>query len=512
MKTSGIGYPKILKDGSECSVPDCSIISWDASTKEVTFNVTSFSDYTAAEANQSKVQNNGTNNMSFYLLMKTEYWDGASWNLEDVVINGTKSGTLRNVSVDDLLKLDTIWNAQNYNSSNLSNGDGRYRVYVVLEDGSGNVLSDEDSNNLEASFNFTFDNAEPSSIVLNAPDDDALIADTANNVSFNWTAIDSLDDSLTCNLTIDSVVEGENVQSDNGTMANYTVSDLTLGDHFWNVTCWDDAGNSNISETRNVSIYQTNTAPNTPTPEINSTDESNRSNQDLHCYDVLSDDDADTMNVTVEWYKEDVFNFSADYNDSYANGTLFVATLNKENTTKYQNWSCGIRFYDGQSYSSWANSSELKVLNTLPTVSLTNPPDGNITSNRTLEFSWSGTDADDDSLEYEINITCYESGSFVTAGSIYEDKSSIGVATTYIPSSYLKCLVDNGQTYNWTVRAYDGEGYGNWTTIRNLSIRSSIIISLPLDNVNFGDMNLSEIDNTTDDSPQPILLRKTYYY
>ena len=56
----------------------------------------------------------------------------------------------------------------------------------------------------------------------------------------------------------------------------------------------------------------------------------------------LTDIDNDTMNITVKWYLEDVLNQTIDYNNSYINGTNFVSTLAYTNTTKHQNWSCGI--------------------------------------------------------------------------------------------------------------------------------------------------------------------------
>ncbi len=247
-----LGYPQIFKDGVPCA--DCTILRWDKSVGEVMFNVSGFSDYTWAEANQSKVQNNGTNNISFYLLMKTERWNNG-WVLEDVVVNDSASGTLRTVNTSSLLKFDAIWNAQAYNSSNLSGGDGTYRVYAALTDLSGNVLRDNTGANLSAAFNFTLDNSVPSSVTLNAPANNSLFGNNANNVSFNWTVIDSMDSSLTCNLTIDSVVRAINVLTLNGTMTNYTVNNVAVGNHWWNVTCWDDAMNTNISATFNLSIY-----------------------------------------------------------------------------------------------------------------------------------------------------------------------------------------------------------------------------------------------------------------
>ncbi|MDD5417160.1 MAG: hypothetical protein PHU12_04255, partial [Candidatus Aenigmarchaeota archaeon] len=250
---TGIGYPVILKDGVACA--DCVISKWDKSVGELVFNVSSFSDYTWQEANQSKVQNNGTYNISFYLLMKTQRFNAGSWVDEDIVVNDSASSTLRTVNTSSLLKLDAgIWNAAAYNSSNLSGGDGIYRVYVALQDTNGNVLVDNTGINLTASYNFTLDNNAPYFLNLTAPVNNSAIDIASNNVSFNWTVMDAIDSSLTCNLTLDSVVQGINVNSNNGTNTNYTVNNIANGNHLWNVSCWDDAMNMNTSATFNFSI------------------------------------------------------------------------------------------------------------------------------------------------------------------------------------------------------------------------------------------------------------------
>ena len=67
------------------------------------------------------------------------------------------------------------------------------------------------------------------------------------NVTFNWTTFDNLDDSLLCNLTIDGVVNVSNIVSMNGTPSNASVYNFNASAHYWNVTCWDSANNSNVS-------------------------------------------------------------------------------------------------------------------------------------------------------------------------------------------------------------------------------------------------------------------------
>jgi len=289
-----------------------------------------------------------------------------------------------------------------------------------------------------------------------------------------------------------------------------TTDVLDTGTYLYFASAQDSAGNINMTEERTITIGA-NTAPDTPAVSINSTDETlNDTMQNLTCYATIIDADNNTMNVTVEWYNGTSVYLTLDYNNTYENGTLFMAELASENTTKHENWSCGLHLYDGTDYSSWANSSALDIVNSIPAVSLADPIDGSITTNRTPEFNWTGSDKDGDTLSYEINLTCWEAGSIVSAGSKYKDTGTIGSATSYISAvgDYLVCLSDNGQNYNWTVRVSDGEEFSSWNAAENnLSIQSSVTISLPVDGVDFGSMNPGTTNHTTSDAPPPFVLQ-----
>ncbi len=80
---------------------------------------------------------------------------------------------------------------------------------------------------------------------------------TISTINFNWSASDNLDTSLTCNLTLDGVVNVSNIASANATYTNYTISNIADGSHSWNITCIDDAPNSNTSVTRTFNVDTT---------------------------------------------------------------------------------------------------------------------------------------------------------------------------------------------------------------------------------------------------------------
>ena len=111
------------------------------------------------------------------------------------------------------------------------------------------------------------------------------------------------------------------------------------------------------------------------------------------------------MNVTTYWYNNSVLHLTADYNGSYANGTLFNATLANGNTTKTHQWTCGLRLFDGVSYTSANTTYNVTILNTAPTVSLSLPADASTTTDRTPLFQFSVSDADAELVRWEFNTT-----------------------------------------------------------------------------------------------------------
>jgi len=91
----------------------------------------------------------------------------------------------------------------------------------------------------------------PADISLNYPNAGQKF--NSNTLDFNWTVIDTFDENVTCNLTLDSSMI-QSIISINGTMSNYTLSNIADGIHYWNVTCIDSFSNTNYSETRNFTV------------------------------------------------------------------------------------------------------------------------------------------------------------------------------------------------------------------------------------------------------------------
>jgi hypothetical protein len=135
------------------------------------------------------------------------------------------------------------WNTSNHT-------EGHYGLKILVFE---NETTERLSNSDTLSGNFTIDHSLPT-VQLNHPGDEDNVS---TSINFNWTATDNLDTTLLCNLTINGTVDAEDIASQNGTPTNYTVSGLSGGLHHWNVTCWDNAGNINTSETRNFTVDAT---------------------------------------------------------------------------------------------------------------------------------------------------------------------------------------------------------------------------------------------------------------
>ena len=313
-------------------------------------------------------------------------------------------------------------------------------------------------------------------------------------------ALNYTSNGVSCWYSLDSGVTNSSVVNCG---INWTGLISNEGNNTWTVYAMDIFGNeknSTVTFVKDTSIISFNVT-------INSTDGSNQTKQDLNCLATLSDSVVGhQLNVSVVWYKNNATYLSMDYNNSYENGTNFSSILNNQNTTKGQNWSCAIRYTNGYSSTEWTNSSELLILNTLPNVTLILPVENNITDNRTPLFTWNASDDDSDTLKFEFNITLIPSSLCTDSFDRYQSKEALLGNTSYTATPYLRCLSDNGDFYNWTVRAYDGENYSNWTNPRSISIQSLVSISLPVENINFGVLKLSEKANTSSGDYSPMVL------
>lgn len=140
----------------------------------------------------------------------------------------------------------------NQTSSSISaNQNNNFTVIGILE-GLHNWTvncTDPDGNTDQPSVRNFYVDLTPPSIVLNAPEQGAIL-DINSNIRFNWTATDALDALLQCDLVVNGTVEENNVFVTSGVAYSTPISGINQGNNSWNVTCWDQVSNTNVSETR----------------------------------------------------------------------------------------------------------------------------------------------------------------------------------------------------------------------------------------------------------------------
>jgi hypothetical protein len=237
----------------------------------------------------------------------------------------------QDTNIDCNLTIDGVVNASNVASSN-----GTATNYTVsgFNDGTHywNVTCVDDSGNFNTSEtrSFTID-AIPPDIILNYPPDNYNTSSTS--INFNWTATNGIDPSLDCNLTINGVVNASDIASPNGTATNYTVSGFNDGTHYWNVTCVDDSGNFNTSETRDFTV-------DTIAPE-GSLDNPPNDAVDVDGNITFNCSAADNINLKkIEFYFNTILNQSIDISGTSNNTVFYIYNL----ADGSYNWSC--RAYD----------------------------------------------------------------------------------------------------------------------------------------------------------------------
>jgi len=87
---------------------------------------------------QSKIKNTGSTNIKGYLLIQIQFYNTglSSWVVDNDTVNETSPRTITSGSQ---LGLDTVFNGH-IRASDLTHGNGRYRIYAAFRDPDGNVL------------------------------------------------------------------------------------------------------------------------------------------------------------------------------------------------------------------------------------------------------------------------------------------------------------------------------------------------------------------------------------
>lgn len=126
---------------------------------------------------------------------------------------------------------------------------------AALSDGYYEIIlqaADQVNNKVNSTPIFIYVDTKGPNIVLSTPPNDASLP--TNNVTFNFTPNDLMANNVTCNLSIDNSVIQTFTNANVGVLISYSQPGISLGTHYWNVTCVDYVGNYNTSLTRNFTV------------------------------------------------------------------------------------------------------------------------------------------------------------------------------------------------------------------------------------------------------------------
>jgi hypothetical protein len=293
---------------------------------------------------------------------------------------------------------------------------------------------------------------------------------TSADISFNITAFDNFDSVLNCSLMIDSVVESVFTADNNqSTIVPKTVSE---GIHYWNVTCFDDAGNYNASETRNFTISDIS-----PSVVLITANNIYQQNPIITLQYLPSDNNGITFaNLIING---SVFAT----NDTVAIDILnyFTVTLSEG----YYNWTVNVS--DISNLTAQATVRYFTIDNTSPKINLTAPIDNASTNESNIAFNFTVTDNVDSSLVCDLIID-----------SVVEDNDF--AATNGLPISRTINDIADG-IYYWNITCIDDTGNNGTssTYMLNISNPPTIILNDPLDNYSYNynnpTLNYTPTDN-----------------
>ncbi|MFH1409788.1 MAG: hypothetical protein ABIH34_07790, partial [Nanoarchaeota archaeon] len=389
--------------------------------------------------NISGIWNNGTTNSSFYLLTKTQYYNQGTWEDEDVLVDDIDIRALD--AYNQFLAIDTIWNAHDYNTSNLTSGTGMYRAWVALTDDRNNILLNQSSGQIIGTKNFTYDAKPPGNFTIYAPPN--FVNDS--NLSFNFSVFEDLAPTFLCNITIDDANNVSNFNATNATEMNITINGFQEGNHSFNITCWDDAMNVNISN--NYWFYLDQGAPviNLDYPDNNTW----YNTSDINLSYTVTDLTLDTCLLYGDFNQSWIINHT---NKTIVSGVQDILAFILKNGTYLWNVWCN----DSVGNYAWnATNFTFHIDTQKPDIEL-HYPLGSFINETWINFNWTATDVVDQSLQCNLTINGTVNESNIAADN--------GTPTNFTVYDFLE------GTQFWNVTCWNDANYTNTSVTANFTV------------------------------------------
>ena len=192
---------------------------------------------------------------------------------------------------------------------------------------------------------------------------------------------------------------------------------------------------------------------------------------------------------------------------NYNSGTPAYNQIIENETTSGENWTC-VATPNDLFEAGTAKQDSVSIGDTAPSITLIAPANDTLLTsytNRTPVFKWNSTDDDNDARNYTIYFSTASDFS-----SIFNTITNKNTSQTYLhPQKNLSDTeFEPDTTYWWRVQADDGTNVIN-SSIFNFTIQSYTSITLVNNTVEFGEMNLSDSNNTVDDNPIPFRIQNS---
>src|SRR3989338_7993143 len=412
-------------------------------------------------------------------------------NLTSVTFNWTATDVNYN-TLSCNLTIDSVLNTTGINSLNNTPVN---KTISGFSNGihSWNVTCSNNVTNAVTSLTniFTVDSILPS-ISLNLPSNNTVNLSTS--YTFNFTATDNLNTSMTCSLLIDGLVNQTNTSIQNNTLTNFVVSGFSEGNHTWDVRCGDGANtNTTTSLFFNVSV----------TPELSSITTSSSPIKGGDVITITAVSPNDPNNDTLNFYC-DITSTPTGANTDCTGGTTidttppyslsctFATTITDAANTVF------CRVYDGVYYSTTRNTT-YTTDSTPPTTTV-----ANVANDSTLPYADKLNDGSTNiTVNGESSMSCRFSASDIAYSSMTKDCTKSGTqalclittATQGSYSYYVSCQDSLGNEQNSTTNL--DVGFTLDYTAPTTSDSSSSAIQTPGYNVTITEADNIDGDPTT---------------
>jgi hypothetical protein len=187
---------------------------------------------------------------------------------------------------------------------------------------------------------------------------------------------------------------------------------------------------------------------------------------DINCHATPNDLVNTTLIVEWAWYNNSVLHSSGSTAGLSSGVNSLITALGSGNTTKGETWNCTVRSYDGEVYSNFS-SATISIQNLAPEITTPvispNPP------SYINEVMCNATPSDTENSTLAVEWAWYNNSVLHSSGSTAGLSSGVNSLITTLGSGN----TTKGETWNCTVRSYDGEVYSNYisatVSIQNLA-------------------------------------------